>query len=327
MIHRFSALAALTAACVLSSAQPVLAQTQLFNSHAFLQAPNVEVGVRPNGALGSTVVPAGYNANAGSCLGFIVSRNNDGFPGTQIDGDFFCPGSPLEAWSLEVGAATAINDDGTTDIPGSLGSLVAGPPTHSVTWSSTAPWNGIGVAQTYAIADAGQTLNISVTLTNTTGADIGDVRYARIVDPDNQTQPGDPYTSTNTVVSQGANATVTASFSNGSLIALTSPEPSAMAAFGGGAQRASAIFAGSGWNTTVGASGTTDTRIGLAINVGTIAAGASRTFTLSYPLTAAAVAPPPVATVPTMTEWAMILLGLMLAGAAAVTLQKRARTA
>jgi hypothetical protein len=34
-------------------------------------------------------------------------------------------------------------------------------------------------------------------------------------------------------------------------------------------------------------------------------------------------AAPPPASVPTMTEWAMILLGLMLAGAAALTIQRR----
>ncbi len=317
------------AAAILCLLIPVAAtaQTRLFNNQAFLQAPNAEVGVRPNGAFGSTSVPAGYHSNTGACLGFIVSRNSNGWgAGAQIDGDFFCPGNPTEIWSLTVNGATAFNTENATGIPGTLGGLVVGPPTHSVTWTSNAPFNGVAISQTYSLSHTDQTLRMSVTVTNTTGAAINGVQFARVVDPDNATSPGQ-FTSTDLVVSQ-APAQVTASFTTGALIALSSSHPRATAGYqltrGGSPFTAAAIIAENGWETTPGSTHTADSYIGLAVDIGTLAAGASETFTLSYPLTEQAAeeeAAP--AVVPTMTEWAMILLGLMLAGGAALTIQGR----
>ena len=319
-----AAFGAAAIACALMSGLPALAQTQILSSQAFLKGQNAQVGVRPNGAFGSTSVPAGFANNVGSCLGFVVSRDSNGFGGgNQIDGDFFCPGSPFEGWALTVNGTTGLNSDGATDIAGGVGTLVVGPPTHSVTWTSAAPFNGISVAQTYSISDTGQTLNISVTLTNTTGATINGVQYGRFVDPDNHTQPLDPYTSTNTIIGQGASAQVRSTFPNGALIALSSTDPRATVAFKtGGLITPAAVIAGTGWTNTLNATNTADTQTGLAIDVGSIAAGASETFTLSYPLTAAAAGASPTP-VPTMSNWAMILLGLILAGGAALYIQRR----
>lgn len=329
----FKSTQALVAALSLSvsvlTAAPASAQTQILASHAFLKAPNVQVGVRPNGAFGSTTVPAGFNPTSSPCLGFIVSRNNDGFPGSQRDGDFFCPGNPIEGWMLSVNGSLAINRDSSTSIPGALGSLVVGPPTHSVTWTSTAPFHGISVSQVYAVADAGQTLTMTATLRNATGADIHNVQFARYVDPDNATN-SDVYNSTNKVHAQGAGAQVTASFGNGAILALSSTDPRTVAARSPGHSpplTPDAILNGGGWSRDVGTSATADALIGLAFDIGTIRAGQSETIVMSYPLTAAALPAAGPQPVPTLSEWAMILFGAVLAGGAALHIQRRRLTA
>ena len=58
------------------------AGAQLSSSHGFLQGQYVEVGIRPNGAFGSSgspsPIPAGYHATNAPCLGFRVDRSKDG---------------------------------------------------------------------------------------------------------------------------------------------------------------------------------------------------------------------------------------------------------
>lgn len=282
------------------------ATTQISGGQAFLQGQHTEIGVRANGAFGSTSVPSGFHGNTGSCLGFITSRNKDGWgAGAQIDGDFFCPGSPYEAWSLTVAGNTATNSDGATGIAGSLGSLVVGDATtrHSVTWTSAAPYNGISVEHVYSIADTGQALLLQTTLTNTTGSPITGIQFARIFDPDNATGNAGSltFTSTNEVVGQGTSAQVKSTFPSGALIALISSDSRATAAYRtSGAISANAIITGTGWSNGVGTSVTADSRTGLAIDVGTLAGGASTSFTIQYALTpdAATAAAAPSATAP-----------------------------
>ena len=73
-----------------------ITNTQISNGQGFLQGEFAEVGVRVNGAFGSTSVPSGFHANPTTCLGFRVDREMDGWGSTTDDGDYFCPGSPFE---------------------------------------------------------------------------------------------------------------------------------------------------------------------------------------------------------------------------------------
>lgn len=105
-------------------------------NHAHLQGAYVEIGVRPNGAFGSNAGSLyGFHSTVGACLGFRVDRQRNGW-GSSIgnatsgftnidDGDYFCPGSPYEGWSLKVGdsGTTAFNSDQGTAIYGSVSSL------------------------------------------------------------------------------------------------------------------------------------------------------------------------------------------------------------
>jgi hypothetical protein len=95
-----------------SSSFQVKPASQITSSQAFLMGQYAEVGVRANGAFGSTTVPAGFHSNVSNCLGFRVDRDKDGWGTTSNtdDGDFFCPGSPYEGWELKVGTGTAKNN-------------------------------------------------------------------------------------------------------------------------------------------------------------------------------------------------------------------------
>lgn len=154
----------------------------------------VEVGSRANGSFGSDVnAPAGYHPRPAQGL----SSGTLGFRGnpTECDwddpaciqisqGDFFIPGSPYEAWALQVGSGTAaFNTNGVTGIAGSFTGVSATTP--SGTWEATAPYDGIQVRFDYTVPTFSWLINANVTLTNTTGAAISDVYFLRGVDPDN----------------------------------------------------------------------------------------------------------------------------------------------
>jgi hypothetical protein len=277
------------------------AGAQLSSSHGFLQGQYVEVGIRPNGAFGSSgspsPIPAGYHATNAPCLGFRVDRSKDGWGVTTDDGDFFCPGTPYEEWMLNVGGSSlAYNSNSITSIAGSLSNANTTGSTHSITWTSTSNYQGITVQIINSIDEAGQALNTDVTLTNSSVNSINNIYFGRGVDPDNNTNPG-IYNSTNTITGQGSSSFVKAVFSNGSLIGLRSTDSRARVA-----RNASSFAAGTDprtvWDageaqTASGAmlgnlaSTSADAGMYLALKIPTLTAGATTSFRISYVLTLA----------------------------------------
>jgi hypothetical protein len=275
--------------------QSAFAGAQIVSSQGFLQGLYAEVGIRANGAFGSsTTVPAGFHPNVSlTCLGFRVDRSKDGWGNTIDDGDFFCPGSPYEDWALSIGGTSfSKNSDSVTDIPGANSNATTSGTTHSVTWTSTSNLSGVAVQIINSIDNAGQTLNTDVTLTNVTASPIANVYFGRGVDPDNATASG-VYTSTNTVVGQGSSSFVKAEWTNGSLLGLRSVDSRARVArqsggfasvnpktiWDAGESRASS-------GTYLGNLGslTQDAGIYLAIKEPSLAANSSTTFRISYVL-------------------------------------------
>jgi hypothetical protein len=275
--------------------QPASAGAQIVSSQGFLQGLYAEVGIRANGAFGSTTIPAGFHAyaNTPNCLGFRVDRSKDGWGVTTDDGDFFCPGTPYEDWALSVGGtSSSANSNSGTGIPGANSNATTSGTTHSVTWTSTSNLSGVAVQIINSIDNAGQTLNTDVTLTNTTASPIENVYFGRGVDPDNQTASG-VYTSINTVVGQGSSSFVKAEWANGSLLGLRSVDSRARVA------RQSSGFASVNpktiWDAgeSLASSGTylgnlgsitADAGIYLAIKEPSLAANSSTSFRISYVL-------------------------------------------
>ena len=281
-------------------------QTQISNGQGFLQGQFAQVGVRANGAFGSTSVPSGFNQNPANCLGFRVDREMDGWGVTTDDGDFFCPGSPFEGWQVKVGSSIGKNDNGQTGVAGAVSNVQSAGSSQCVSWDSASPYNGVSISQRYCVPTAGQALHTDVTLTNTTGSAISDVFFGRGFDPDNATGSGSmtcagstgnttTFQSCNAVTGQGAEAQATARWGNGAFIALQSFDARARVArqTGGFSSPDPADI----WNAgnTLATSGAylgnigeiyADAGIYVALNVPTLGAGASTSFRISYVLSA-----------------------------------------
>jgi len=280
--------------------------TQISNGQGFLQGEFAEVGVRANGAFGSTSVPSGFHANPANCLGFRVDREMDGWGSTTDDGDYFCPGSPFEGWQVKVGSSLGLNDHYQTGVSGAVSDIQNSGSSQCVSWISASPYNGVSISQRYCVPTAGQALHTDVTLTNTTSDAISDVFFGRGFDPDNATGSGsmtcagseagtNMFQSCNAVTGQGTEAQATARWGNNAFIALQSFDARARVArqTGGFSSPDPADI----WNAgnTLATSGTylgnvgemyADAGIYVALNVPTLGAGASTSFRISYVLSA-----------------------------------------
>lgn len=287
---------------------------QIVDGNAFLSNGYAEFGARPNGSFGSAIdAPAGYHplTNNADTLGFRVDRDKDGWGVGVDDGDFFTPGGPWEGWRLQVGAAEMkTNTYQSTAIVGSYSAPTSGPGGASVTWSSAAPVDGVGVTQLVTIGAGSRSIHVDITLTNTTGATLTDILYARDFDADNcvmRTEPvcdtnGDGlangkgvYETWNTIVAQRAEgddaSIVSADQTDGSYIDLRSTATGSLVGFGYCQSRETCTAA-----DPKGTRKFADELVFLTIETPSLAPGASRTFRFSYVLVEdeAIPEPPPV---------------------------------
>lgn len=266
----------------------------LGSNEAVLQGTYVEVGTRSSGAFGTTVsIGSNFHAfaNNANCLGFRVDRQKNGWGDASTravkvgstfinvdDGDYFCPGSPYEGWALKVGGAAKINNnDNSSGLAGSVGSVVIGDSAQTVSWTSGSANNGIKVFQNAIVPNSGQSLHIDVTLTNVTGSTISNIYYGRGYDPDNGTGTSsgtsNEYTSTNTITSIGGGssaAIVRSTFPSGAQIFLRSNDSRARAAIEtsgfSGAPDPVEIWNGNGAFNRGGTS-TSDQGVGVALKI------------------------------------------------------------
>lgn len=288
--------------------------------HGFLQGAYVEVGVRPNGAFGSSAGSLyGFHSSVGACLGFRVDRQKNGW-GSSIgdstngftnidDGDYFCPGSPYEGWSLKVGSSdVAFNSHGGTAITGHVYGLDTNATDQRVVWSGSA-YNGIVVTQTSIVANTGQSLHVDITLQNVSGATLSDVYYGRGYDPDNSTgsSSGTSTSGSRNKVNNpggvGQIAEVQAIFDSGATVYLRSTDERARAAARlSNCCTPSAAPPNEVWNTSIDWIQTTDElsnfdrQVAVAVKVPTLSSGESTTFRISYVLTREDAASPSVST-------------------------------
>jgi hypothetical protein len=281
--------------------------SQISDSQAFLQGQFAEVGVRPNGAFGSTSVPSGFHQNSGTCLGFRVDRAFDGWdnPATTDDGDFFCPGSPFEGWQMKVGSNLAKNDNGTTGISGAVSNLQTSGSSQCVSWNSATAYNGVSISQRYCVPTDGQALHTDVTISNTSGAAIDNIYFGRGFDPDDYTGTGtvplcngvaedtNMFQSCNAVTGQGTEAQATARWGNGAFIALQSFDARARVARqtgGFSSPDPSEIWTAGDTSATTGTyrgdigEFSADAGLYVALSVPTLGAGATTSFRVSYVL-------------------------------------------
>ncbi|QZY28349.1 OmpA family protein [Nocardioides coralli] len=277
--------------------------SQIVAGNAFMSNGYIELGSRPNGSFGSdTDAPAGYHpltTGSRQVLGFRADRDKDGWGVGTDDGDFFTPGIPWEAWALAVGDGPwRENSSSVTGVPGAHASPETGPGGASGTWEADAPVDGIHLTQVVTIPAGSRLLNVDVTLTNTTGDVLNNVRYLRTVDPDNcamRTEPvcdtdGDGaadgaawYATWNTVVAQkaagDARSIVSADQTDGSYLDLRTAAAGSSVGFCTGFSVSRCAS-----DSPVGERKFADDAFYLRVDTPTLAAGASRTFRFQYVL-------------------------------------------
>jgi len=308
----------------------------------FLLGTRVNVGIQQNGAFGSVGnAPAGFHTRSDQngnntwsvagddMLGFTYD-NGDGW-GTGADiGDFFKPGGPYEGFGLTVAGSSASNDgNGLTNLGLGTWSACTG---NCEKWTMDSPFNGVGLVQAYSIVNE-VVLQMRVTISNTTGSPIDDVYYGRCVDPDNVKAAGGEFETANNVtktIAEDAIAVVQATASHDSVdtaLLMFSDDPNARAHV-----NCNRSGPNSNWNGEFTAKGdpvVADTDIGVAVKIGTLAAGASYTFNVNYGMNLTAAAPPPLP--PTNTAWspmsAMLALAAALFAVAGVVIGKKERRA
>ncbi len=251
----------------------------------FLQGSVLEIGFGTDGVIGSDMAaPAGFNS-AGSQLAAESDRNRDGW-GTY-DGDFILPGTPEEAWGVNVGGTTYSNSNiSAMQVSGSLTNFVDSGTAQAIGWAGSVA--GLDVATTYLVTDGDLFLDVTVTLTNSSGSTLNNVYYYRNVDPDNNVLQGasDGFTTVNTVLSQGNDgshvAFVTATQSDGSYLGLMGFGSNARVAYGGFANRNPiAIYDGTGGMNPSGTQ-TADIGVALAFKIDTLTVGSSETLRFRY---------------------------------------------
>jgi hypothetical protein len=310
----------------------------------FLLGTHLNVGIQQNGAFGSVGnAPAGFHTRSDQhdpvvwsvagddMLGFTYD-NGDGW-GTGADiGDFFKPGGPFEGFSLAVGANSGGNHgNGGVELGLGTWSVCSG---ICETWTLDSAFNGLGLVQVYSIVDD-VVLKMHITVSNTTGAAIDDIYYGRCVDPDNVKAAGGPYDTANNVTKTIADdgiavvqATATWDSVDTALL-MFSTDTNARAHVGCNYSTPNNNWDGTQANIVKGDLDVSDTDIGVAVKIGTLAAGASYTFDVNYGMTLTAAAPPPLP--PTNTAWspmsAMLAFAAALFAVAGLAFSKKGRRA
>lgn len=192
-----------------------LGYAQLVGSgEIYLQGQYVEVGIGECGCYGGDAAPAGYHPNVGSMLGFVADQDKDGWAvgAPNYCGDYFVPGSPYEAWGIQIGNGPTSTMFGnhtmcwTTMAPGTGVSYTVTPEGKVGVWEGDYISGGfnIHIKQTTTVPDTSLYFYTSVEITNNGVATINDVYYMRNVDPDNENPWTGDFVTTNVIEQQPA---------------------------------------------------------------------------------------------------------------------------
>ena len=198
---------------------------QFSGDNIFLPGHYVQVGIAPNGSLGSTTtgVPTGYYPKSPSLdfrdpgtgiytttnqrLAMVYDFGHDGWTvGTPSGawGDITLPGTPYEGWSIEIAGAQSNAWDQYYQpfsgfASGFSGTLNGGNVSYtnsggviSAVWAGTAgPAGALAITQVTFLDTNSSTVQFTVTLKNTGTSTLNNIYYMRSMDPDNdETQPG-----------------------------------------------------------------------------------------------------------------------------------------
>jgi gliding motility-associated-like protein len=293
--------------------------SQMVGGQIFLQGLYSEVGISACGVYGAQTPPAGYNANMGTALGFVADHEQDGWntssgAGQPVRcGDYFYPGSPYEAWGLEINGVVYANYNSFGSCDGSVGGGIPGAVTFYGNSGNTSQgqWEGdlingttnLHICQYTVVPDSELYFSTTITLKNNGATPLPNVYYLRHLDPDNEQVYSFSFNTDNTVMqnpSGGSNNALCTAIGQDYgcyLGMLSTGYPDARAFIGGNVGSFPISIAdtwngnvGAGFNTAVGSTnGGFDDCMGITHYWNTIAPGQSVTFKFYYVLDPSAI--------------------------------------
>ncbi|TXF97932.1 hypothetical protein [Massilia arenae] len=197
--------------------------------------------------------------------------------------DFLTPGSPRESFSIKIGSTVHSNQNESFMYPSiptkvSQSLIKADGKTYgSITAVSTV--NGLEITQVYSVDADDTIINMSVTVKNTTGATINNVKYSRGIDPDVDS----PLGTTSTNNTQG-----TTGVSNNDLVLSEGPISHRIIGFYTNDPMAHNTSVTRSWSLDPDDAlsgkndGVGDNTINIGFNLGNIPAGQSKSFNFAY---------------------------------------------
>lgn len=275
---------------------------QIVEGSGYLLGDYVEIGINPNGYEGANGSldedHARYGLADDSRLGLVANPQMDDW--VEYNGDYFFPGSPQNAFALQIDGTDYVNTSlGYT--PGVEGEIIAYTDADSclsLEWEGEV--EGVVMNIKYKLIKGALFYTTEIELTNTNPVALNNVYYLRTIEPDNNFELlGAPlgYNTNNSVVSQSdifcKKALVTAE--------QTEPWDSYIGFCGVGSNFRCArggFYVTNGsyvWNGTGGQTGEIGTDIGydqaisLAYKIATFGAGESETFEFATVFTEASV--------------------------------------
>jgi len=197
--------------------------------------------------------------------------------------DFLTPGSPRESFSIKVGSTIYSNQNENFQYPQIPTTITAnlikeGAKTFG-TITAVSNIGGIEITQVYSVDADDTIINMSVTMKNTTGATINNVKYSRGIDPDVDS----PLGTTSTNNSQG-----TTGVSKNDLVLSEGPISHRIIGFYTNDSMTHNTSVTRSWSTDPDAAlsgqmdGTGDNTINIGFNVGNLAAGQAKSFSFAY---------------------------------------------
>ncbi|PKO57197.1 MAG: hypothetical protein CVU28_00020 [Betaproteobacteria bacterium HGW-Betaproteobacteria-21] len=261
------------------------------SSGLFLGGNYIELGIRTNnniGKFGADTAPGGTFTGRNGQSGIGMVGDADGFgSGAALNIDYFMPGSPEEGFyagynggTVGKNFATSVTNTSSGD---TLSALVTG------TLGGT-----LKVEQAISFQVNDKYFKNVVTLTNLSGSSISQVRFMRSFDPDNTVDRGGSYSTTQTIersMDSGDSMSVVSAVASSDSYATTAgstakilyytSDARAKVSFGTGGLAPSGIYDSRVYSSAPGKGSTitTDAYMSIAVDVGTLAAGQSTTFT------------------------------------------------
>jgi VCBS repeat-containing protein len=182
-------------------------ENQQVGSEMFLGNEFLDLGINSSGTLGTVAsAPAGFVTDAKDGyirLGMMADTGGFGSSTPQTR-DVMLGGTPVETFSIgyDIGSKQYVNTnsarDGVTQITGGTTTNLSTANTAAAGWEGTTA-QGLKVDQVMSVTSDTKYVAVTITLTNTTGQDMTDLRYMRSIDPDQ----GATFSTNNKIIHQG----------------------------------------------------------------------------------------------------------------------------